>query len=343
VGDIVKVLVTGGGGYIGSIMIPMLLEEGFEVKCLDRFFFGEETLNGVRNVKGLELVKDDIRWFEPDILRGVDAVFDMAALSNDPSGELDPEKTLEINYKGRARVASLAKKHGVERYVLASSCSIYGFQEDIINEESPINPLTTYAKANRLAEKDSLALSDDKFCVTALRQSTVYGLSPRMRFDLAINGMTLGFFKNGMIPVMRDGKQWRPFVHIKDTSRAFIKVLEADKDEVKGEIFNVGSNEQNYQILPLAEMVADAIGIPFKYEWYGDPDKRSYKVSFDKINEVLKYKVKYTPKDGAKEIYSALKEGTLTDSMKTKTVLWYKYLIEANEILKGLTVKGEVL
>jgi|Deesub1362B_J571_1020462.scaffolds.fasta_scaffold00646_7 nucleoside-diphosphate-sugar epimerase len=338
-----KVLLTGGAGYIGSIMIPMLLEEGYEVKCLDRFFFGEETLSGVRNNPELELIKDDIRWFDPEIMRGVDAVLDMAALSNDPSGELDPEKTMAINYRGRVRVASLAKKYDVSKYILASSCSIYGFQDGLLNESSPTNPLTTYAKANLMSENDALALSDNSFCVTALRQATVYGLSPRMRFDLAINGMTLGFYKNGKIPVMMDGTQWRPFVHIKDTSRAFLKVLEADEDKVNGEIFNVGSNEQNCQILPLAEMVAEAINIPFRFEWYGDPDKRSYRVSFDKIKKVLKYSVKFTPKEGAREIYDALKSGEVTDSKKTRTVEWYKYLIEANKIINEVAMKGEIL
>ena len=338
-----KVLVTGGGGYIGSVLIQMLLERGYKVKCLDRFFFGMETLSHVAGDPNLEIVKDDVRWFDPNILRDVDAVIDLAALSNDPAGELDPTKTMEINYKGRVRVANLSKKYEVERYILASSCSVYGFQDEVVNENSPTNPLTTYAKANVLAEKETLPLGDNNFCVTALRLATVYGLSPRMRFDLAINGMVLGFYKHGKIPIMRDGTQWRPFVHIKDAARAFIMVLEAEKDLVNKEIFNVGSNEQNYQIKPLAELIADAIGVPFNFEWYGSPDKRSYRVDFSKIRNVLGFKPKYTPKEGAREIYNALVEGKVKDDIKTRTVEWYKFLLNAHKIIKEVELRGVIL
>ena len=339
-----QALVTGGAGYIGSVMIPMLLERGYKVKCLDRFFFGKETLNDVMSNPNLELIKDDIRWFNPKILKGVDAVADLASLSNDPSGELDPSKTFDINYLGRVRVAKLSKEYGVKRYILASSCSIYGFREDmILDEKSPTNPLTTYAKSNLMAEKDVLALSDSSFTVTVLRQATVYGLSPRMRFDLAINGMVLGIFKNKKIPVMRNGDQWRPFVHIKDAIKAFVTVMESPEEKVNEEIFNVGSNEQNYQIRPLAEMVGEAIPVPLKIEWYGSPDKRSYRVSFDKIKKILKFKTDYTPKEGALEVYEALESGKVTDSLKTKTVEWYKHLLDIHTTVKDITLKDTIL
>jgi Nucleoside-diphosphate-sugar epimerases len=268
----------------------------------------------------------------------------MASLSNDPSGELDPQKTLEINYEGRVRVAKLSKKLGVKRYVLASSCSVYGFQEGILTEESTLNPLTTYAKANALAEKEILSLADKSFKATVLRQATVYGLSYRMRFDLAINGMVLGFYKNGKIPIMRDGKQWRPFVHVKDTSNAFIKVLEAEPELVNGQIFNVGSDEQNFQIFELAKLIAESINMPFNYEWYGSPDNRSYKVSFKKIKEVLNFKPKYTPREGAKEVFEALKDGSLNpDDPRTITVKWYKHLLEMQKFIKSIEVSGKLL
>jgi len=339
-----QALVTGGAGYIGSVMIPMLLERGYKVKCLDRFFFGKETLNDVISNPNLELIKDDIRWFNPKILKGVDAVADLASLSNDPSGELDPSKTFDINYLGRVRVAKLSKEYGVKRYILASSCSVYGFREDMILEEtSPTNPLTTYAKSNLMAEKDVLALSDSSFTVTVLRQATVYGLSPRMRFDLAINGMVLGIFKNKKIPVMRNGDQWRPFVHIKDAIKAFVTVMESPEEKVNEEIFNVGSNEQNYQIRPLAEMVGEAIPVPLKIEWYGSPDKRSYRVGFDKINKILEFKTDYTPREGALEVYEALESGKVTDSLKTKTVEWYKHLLDIHTTVKDITLKDTIL
>ena len=337
-----KVLVTGGAGYIGSVLTRVLLERGHSVTCLDRFFFGRDSLEDLDG--HITILNDDVRWFNPGLLKGVDAVLDLASLSNDPSGELDPQKTLEINYKGRVRVASLAKKQGVKKYVLASSCSVYGFQDGILNEESNLNPLTTYAKANANAEKEVLPLADKDFTVTVLRQATVYGFSYRMRFDLAVNGMVLGFFKKGQIPIMRDGKQWRPFIHVKDASSAFVKIIESDSELVNGEIFNVGSNKQNVQIFNLAEDVAEAIDLPFRYEWYGSTDNRSYRVSFDKINKQLNYKTSYTPKEGAKEVYDALKTGKLNgDDPRTITVKWYKYLIDSQSLVKSVELNGVIL
>ena len=337
-----NVLVTGGAGYIGSVMSRILLEKGYDVTCLDRLFFGTDSTKDIAD--RITLVKDDVRWFNPEILKNVDAVFDLAALSNDPSGELEPRKTLDINYKGRVRVARLAKKYGAKKYVLASTCSVYGFQEGIITEESGLNPLTTYAKANMMAEKEVLPLADKTFSVTVLRQATVYGFSYRMRFDLAINGMVLGFYRNGKIPIMRDGKQWRPFVNVNDTSNAFIKVLEAEPELVNGQIFNVGSDEQNVQIFDLAKLVAESIDIPFNYEWYGSPDTRSYRVSFSKIKETLNFMPQITIGKGARNVFDALKEGTLNpDDPRTITVKWYKHLLEMQQFLKDTEINGVIL
>lgn len=338
-----QVLVTGGGGYIGSILVRRLLKEHYKVKVLDRFFFGKETLDSVSKNKNLQLIQDDVRWFDSKILKNVDVVMDLAALSNDPAGELNPKITMEINHKGRARVAKLCKKTGVKRYILASSCSIYGFRDGILDEKSPINPLTTYAKANRKAEISAKKLASEKFTVTMLRFATVFGLSPRMRFDLAVNGMVLGFYKNRQIPIMRNGKQWRPFIHIKDVAEAYISVIEAPKDKINGEIFNVGSNSQNYQILSLAKEVARGMGIPFKKEWYGDPDSRSYRISFKKIKNTLNYDTKHTIADGAKEIHAALISGKTVDSIKTKTVEWYKYLLEAQKTTNAIALYNRIL
>jgi len=335
-------LVTGGAGYIGSVLTELLLERGYEVTILDRFFFGD-TIADLRVHAKLHIVRDDVRWWAEGGLRGIDAVCDLAALSNDPAGELDPAKTLEINHEGRARICRMAKQAGVKRYVLASSCSIYGFQDAVVDETSPINPLTTYAVANRRAEEATLALASRDFTATAVRQATVYGLSRRMRFDLAINGMTLALFKSGSVKILRDGTQWRPMVHIRDTSRAFIAVLEADPSSVNGEIFNVGSDDQNLQIRPLAERLCMALGMPYVEDWYGDPDHRSYRVSFRKIRDRLGYATRFTPEDGAKEIFGALKQGTLKDGPTTKTVDWYKSLIQWHGTLKAVVQHDVVL
>jgi nucleoside-diphosphate-sugar epimerase len=258
----------------------------------------------------------------------VDAVVDLAALSNDPAGELDPDKTWEINHRARVRLARMAKERGVRRYLLPSSCSVYGFQDGLLDESSPPNPLTTYAKANLQAEREVLPLADAHFVVVVIRQATVYGHSPRMRFDLAINGMVRGFFRNGKIPILRDGTQWRPFVHVRDTCRAVLMLLDAPGDRVNAEVFNVGADDQNVQIMVLAQRVANALGVPFSYEWYGLPDHRSYRVSFRKISERLGYRTVHTIEEGAREVYQALREGRVdADDPRTITVSWYKHLL----------------
>ncbi len=322
-----RVLVTGAGGYIGSVLVRMLLQEGHEVVAVDRFLFGREVLPD--QAHGLTVLQEDIRRLQSEVLESVDAVVDLAALSNDPSGELDPERTWEVNHRARVRLARISKDTGVRRYILPSSCSVYGFQQGWLDESSSVSPLTTYAKANLQAERDVLPLASADFCVVVIRQATVYGYSPRMRFDLAINGMVRGFFRNGRIPILRDGTQWRPFVHVRDTCRAMLLLLEAPRELVNGEIFNVGSDDQNVQILPLARRVAEAIGVPFQYEWYGLPDHRSYRVSFRKITERLGYRTTQTVEDGVREVYQALKEGHVDpDDPRTITVSWYKHLIE---------------
>jgi nucleoside-diphosphate-sugar epimerase len=341
----VKVLVTGGAGYIGAVLCETLLEKGYHVRCLDRLFLGQEPVAHLLEnySERFELVRGDVRWAGPEVLEGVMAVMDLAALSNDPTGELDPAKTMAINFEGRVRMAKMARDHGVSRYILASSCSVYGFQDGLLDEDSPTNPLTTYARANLEAERAVLPLADGAFCPVALRQATVYGLAPRMRFDLAINGMVLGFFKNGRIPILRDGTQWRPFVHVRDTARAFVLALEAPAELVCGRIFNVGSDDQNVQIFPLAQTVAESIGLPFDYEWYGLPDHRSYRVSFARIRRVLGFAPQYTPADGAREIYQALKENRVTDGPRTITVQWYKHLLEMQRFIRETEINGVLL
>lgn len=334
---------TGGAGYIGSTLVTALLGAGHKVTCLDRLFFGREPLAEAELNPDLTVIKEDVRWFDPTPLGNTEAVIDLAALSNDPSGELEPSKTLDINYLGRVRAAKLSKEYGVKRYILASSCSIYGFQKGVLTEESAVNPLTAYAKANAMAERDVLPLGDRDFCVTVLRMATVYGLSKRMRFDLAINGMVFGLYKTGKIPVMRDGEQWRPFVHVRDVAQAFMTVLHSLPSNVNRQIFNVGSNEQNYQIHALAKLVGESVGVPFEIEWYGSPDKRSYRVAFNKISETLGFAPKYTPREGAREIYDALKNGTVINSLKTKTVDWYKHLLQAQALVKDVALRDTIL
>ena len=322
-----RFFVTGGAGYIGTSLVPMLVEGGHDVTVLDRFFFGKDCLRIPDGPGTVNLVRDDVRWFDGTLLQGMDAVIDMAALSNDPAGELDPDKTLDINYRGRSRVARLAREAGVPRYILTSSCSLYGFQESILTEDSPPNPLTVYARANLLAEQDILPLANDGFGPAAVRFATLYGLSGRMRFDLAVNGMVLGGFRSGKIPVMKDGSQWRPFLHVRDAARALIQMASKPLELVRGRVFNIGSDSQNYRIRDLAETVSRAMKRHPTLEWYGDPDHRSYRVSFARARQELGFEPRETPETAAQEIESALVAGTVQATPKTRTVEWYRHLL----------------
>lgn len=333
------VLVTGAGGYIGTTLVPMLLDAGYNVRALDRYFFGRELLPEHPH---LDIVREDSRAIKPECLQGVDYVIDLVAISNDPSGEQFHRETYAINHQARVRTARLAKAAGVKRYILPSSCSIYGFQApDVIADEmTKTNPLTTYAKANEMAEKDILPLASDDFIAVVLRQGTVYGYSPRMRFDLAINSMVYGAWKTGVLPLGRDGTQWRPMVHVKDSARAHIFMLMADPRKINGEIFNVVGN--NYQIGPLAEKVAAIIPRDVRIEWFGNVDHRSYRVSHEKIYS-LGYRALYTAEDGVKDVHNALQSGRVERTTKTITLDWYCELVAWHERIRQVEMYGGVL
>lgn len=335
-----RILVTGASGYIGSVLIPKLIDQGHEVTALDRFFFGDSLPENENLIK----IQSDARDSDPNLMVDKDAVIDLVAISNDPAGDVFREATYAINHESRAKTASLAKQHGVQRYILPSSCSIYGFQDggSMATEKSPTNPLTHYAKANEMAENAILPLADNTFCVTVLRQATVFGYSPRMRFDLAINGMTYGAWRDRSLPLMRDGDQWRPMIHVSDTADAIIFMLNQNKDLINGEIFNSGSPENVYQLRPLAERVAAVVGDDVKIELYGDKDIRSYNVSFEKIRE-LGFFAKYKVEDGVSEILLKLKSGELDKTLKTITLDWYNEITKWHEIVGSLEINGRMI
>lgn len=338
-----KVLVTGAGGYIGSVLCKDLVDHGYAVVAFDRFFFGVETLRDFNGTPSLTIVKKDIRDIEERDLEGVHAVCDLAALSNDPTGELNPDITDGINYAGRVRVAEKAKRAGVERYVLSSSCSIYGHGDGVqVDETAKPSPLTTYARANLRAEAETLPLADERFCTTALRNATVFGLSPRMRFDLVVNLMTLHAVEKGRITIMGGGRQWRPLVHIRDVARAFRTVIEAPQEKVKGEVINVG--KQNAQVLSIAYIVRETLPFPLQIEIApDDADRRDYNVSFAKAKQLLGFEAQGTIADGVGEIYEALKMGLVENGPKTSTVRWYRNVIEAQKLVESVALNGRLL
>jgi nucleoside-diphosphate-sugar epimerase len=337
------IVVTGAGGYIGSTLSALLLEAGNRVIGLDRYYFGTDFLADIFANPNFKVLKKDVREITVADLEGVDAVCDLAALSNDPSGDLDPELTSSINHKGRLGMAQAAKTAGVKRYILASSCSVYGQAAGTdLTEESVPKPLTVYAKANLAAERDILPLADGAFTVTVLRQATVFGLSRRMRFDLVINVMTLNAVQKSQIFILGGGKQWRPIIHVADTSRAFMQILETDPALVNGEIYNVGAT--NMQVLSLAYIVRENIPFPIQMQVVpDDPDKRNYNVSFDKIRTKLNYSTRYTPADGVREVYEALKTGLTAPDPHTYTVSWYKQILEAKALLDRVMINGRLL
>lgn len=337
-----NILVTGGAGYVGSVLLPELVNHGHNVKCLDRFFFGKEFLSQKKFEGKIELIKDDIRWFDQNILKNLDIVMDLAALSNDPVGALEPEKTYQINHLGRARVAKLCKEMGVQRYILASSASVYGQQNDTVDENSKVNPITDYSKANRKAEEDVLKLNDKEFPVTVLRFSSVYGSSPRMRFDISVNSMVLELFKSQKI-VVRGKNNSRPFIHIKDVATAYQKIIGSPLQDIAGQIFNVGSDEQNYKMGDIAENIIQSTGKKCELELGDTNDHRSYVTSFKKIRNTIEFVPKYTIKEGASEIYTDLENKMIEDTKKTITLDWYKHIQTDPVLFKELQINNQIL
>lgn len=337
------ILVTGAGGYIGSELVGELLKKDYRVKALDRFFFGMEVLDKYLNNPDIEIIKEDIRYFPKEILKNVYAVIDLASISNDPACDLDPKITYSINYQGLIRTAKLSKEMGVKRYIFSSSCSVYGQGGNLqLDESSETSPVSLYAKLKIKTEEKLLSLADDNFWVTCPRNATVYGISKRMRFDLIINIMTLHAFKNKKVFVMGGGKQWRPLIHIQDLIRAFILILEADKKKINGEIFNVGSNEQNYQVYEVANSIKKIIPDIKIENVPSDIEKRNYNVNFSKIQKVLGFTPQKNIEDGIKEIKDALEKEEIIDDIKTKTVDYYRWLIETDKILQEVKYKNRI-
>ncbi len=339
-----RVLVSGGGGYIGSVLCDELLNQGYNVICLDRFFFGKEPIQQLLLNPNFKIIQTDVRLVKYDLLKDVDIVLDLAGISNDPSVDLDPNLSEDINLRGTLNLSKEARLAGVKRYIYPSSCSIYGTGvNDALTETSPLNPVSLYAKLKLQTEKELLKLSSQDFCVTFLRNATVYGYSPRMRFDLIVNIMTMNAIMKHKIYVLGGGKQWRPIVHVKDVAKAFLLTMNSPIEKINGEAFNVGTNEQNYQVIQVANIVCDVLPNTQVEVIPDDADKRNYNVCFDKIQNVLGFKVTHTLYDGIAEIKQALHSSMVDpNDLKTSTVKYYRYLIDADRILQEIKLNGKL-
>ncbi len=309
-----KVLLTGHLGYVGTVSTRVLGAAGIQVTGCDINLFDRADFAPGGEIAEVPNLGKDIRDLTVADLEGFDAVVHLAALSNDPLGQLRPGLTQQINHEGTIHVAKCAKAAGVERFVFASSCSNYGKAgADMIDETGQLNPQTDYGRSKVLAERDLKPLADDSFTPVFLRFATAYGVSPRMRFDIVLNNLVAHAHTSGRILMMSDGTPWRPIIHVEDMARAFLAALEADADAIRGEAFNVCRTENNYQIRDLAEIVAETVpGSKIDYASDAGPDNRSYRVSSAKIEKAIPgFQPKWDAKMGARQLYDAVKAADL--------------------------------
>ncbi|HEX7145632.1 MAG TPA: SDR family oxidoreductase [Gaiellaceae bacterium] len=311
-----KVLVTGHHGYIGSVAAPMLKEAGHDVTGLDTFLY--EGCDLLDDTLDLPTLRMDIRDVTSDVLEGYDGIVHLAALSNDPLGELDEDLTREINFRGTVELARKAKEAGVRRFVFASSCSMYGASgtDELMTEEAPLRPLSAYAESKVRAEEALSELADGEFAPTFMRNATAYGASPRVRLDVVLNNLSAWAFTTGKIMIMSDGTPWRPLVHVRDIAAAAAATLAAPIALVGNEAFNVGANDENYRVRDLAEIVRETFtGCEIEYAEGAGPDPRSYRVDFGKLTETLPdARPEWTARDGARELLDAFRAARLTSA-----------------------------
>ena len=312
-----RILVTGHRGYIGAVLAPFLAGRGHDVVGLDSDLYRGCDFGAERAFEQLPTLALDVRDVTPAHLEGFDAVVHLAALSNDPVGELDPGLTFDINLEGTLRLAGAAAEAGVRGFVFASSCSMYGASESdaLLDETAPLQPLTAYAESKVRAEERLLALAGAGFAPVSMRNATVYGVSPRLRLDVVLNNLAGWAHATGRIRLLSDGSSWRPLVHVRDVARATEAILEADPALVAGEAFNVGSTAQNYRVRELAEIVGGATGCEIELASDASPDPRSYRVDFAKLERTLPgFATEWDARRGAAELVEAYRQAGLDEA-----------------------------
>lgn len=309
-----RVLVTGHNGYIGSVMTSLLTSVGHEVVGLDSFFFADCTLEP--DGEPVAALRKDVRDITVADLQGFEAIVHLAALCNDPLGDLHPEWTHEINHRASVDLARMARDAGVTRYLYASSCSMYGSSggDDILSEDAPLRPLTAYAESKVRTEEDVSKLADSTFSPVFLRNATAYGVSPRLRADVVLNNLVCWAHTTGRIRLNSDGSAWRPIVHVQDIARTFAAALAAPRETIHNQAFNVGVNGENYQVHELAEIVRNTVaGCAVEFMGNAGPDPRSYRVDFSKLVRTFPdLKPQWNASFGAKDLFAALQEAQVT-------------------------------
>jgi nucleoside-diphosphate-sugar epimerase len=308
-----RILLTGHDGYIGAIMTRVFQDAGHEVVGLDSSYFAEAALGG--DLDPIETIKADLRDVTPAHLDGFDAIAHLAALSNDPLGDLDPSLTLDINFQASVALADAAREAGVSRFLYSSSCSMYGASDGLVTEDASFNPLTPYADSKVRAEARIRELATDSFSPTYMRNATAYGLSPRFRADIVLNNLTAWAYTTGQVKIMSDGMAWRPIVHIEDISRAFLSVIEAPREQVHNQAFNIGFTDENYLVRDMAEIVKEVVpGCAVSYGEGGGADPRSYRVDFTRFETAFPWlrDTKWTARAGVQELLDAFRRVSLT-------------------------------